>query len=123
MNLINTDESAELTIECPANRTFDLTVNLNRDTVGKNYKMTVKKRDDTVLLSFAVDHGLTILTRAVRLLKTPAQMGIPTGCYQYDLVEIAGSAMENVFRGWFIVKPSFTLNDDEAPSELDNIEW
>ena len=112
MKIINVDEAAELTLQCKKNRTFDLTVNLNRDTLDKSYKLQVNSNDTPLaglsLLTFTPGDGLTINPRSLTLLKSPHEMDLPTGCYQYDLVEISGDQAENVFFGWFIVEPSFT---------------
>lgn len=107
MRTIDVDEAAELTIRCKANRTFDMAVNLNRSTTGKSYKLQVKSHD-TNLLTFALGEGLTIQPTAVQLYKSPSEMDLPTGCYEYDLVETSGTNAENVFFGWFIIQPAYT---------------
>ncbi|GAB3734994.1 hypothetical protein [Spirosoma lituiforme] len=109
MNVIDVDEAVELTIRCKANRTFDLVVNLNRDTTGKTYKLDVRDSSDALLLSFVSGQGMTQQPQAVKLSKSPSEMEQPTGCYRYDLVEIdANQGAENIFFGWFIIQPSHT---------------
>ena len=105
MKYIDVDEANELTIRCKQNRSFDVLINLNRDLTGKTYKLQV---DSDPALTFESGNGLTTQGQSVRLVKTPAQMSLPTGCYNYDLVELSGSNADNVFTGWFIVEPSIT---------------
>lgn len=111
MITINTDEAAELAIQAKVKRSFDITVNLKAATTGKTYKMEVRGTGPDPVLSFMPGSGLTIDGMAIKLKKTPAQMDIPTGAYNYDLVEIttADGTVENVFYGPFIALPSYTI--------------
>ncbi len=105
MKYIDVDESAELTIRCKTNRSFNLTVNLTRDLTGKNFKL---QANTTPPLTFASNDGLTVQGTSIVLNKTPTEMSLPTGTYQYDLVELSGDNADNIFHGWFIIEPSIT---------------
>mgnify|MGYP001811235444 CR=1 FL=1 len=103
MRFIDVDDSAKLDIRCKRNRSFDLTINLNKDTTGKTYQLQVDNG-----LTFSVGNGLTINARSITLSKLPALMDVATGVFAYDLVEIDGGKVNNVFYGNFIIEPSVT---------------
>ena len=103
MRFIDVDDSAKLDIRCKRNRSFDLEINLNKDTTGKTYKLQVSNG-----LTFAVTNGLTINARSITLSKLPGAMDLATGVFTYDLVEIDGGKANNVFHGNFILEPSIT---------------
>lgn len=107
MKFVDIDDSAELTIRCKADRNFDLTINLNRDLTGKSHKLQVSD-GTTTILSFAPSDGLQTLSTSVKLSKIATDMAVQTGYFRYDLIEIDGDNVDNIFHGWFAIEPSVT---------------
>lgn len=106
---IDTDEAVTLHITATAGRTFDLTLDLHRPLDGEGFRLQVRDWGGALILSFKQDDGtLNLDGSQVLLAQTHTAMQVPTGVWQYDLVEEADGRFINCTRGNFIIKPGVT---------------
>lgn len=102
---INLDEAVELDIYAKANRTFHCQIDHDRTITG-NLTFTARSEFGGTLITMDETSGITVDARRITIYQDA--LPAPTGVYRYDLIEVNGARVDNLFIGRLLIEPSIS---------------